>query len=233
MKKSKLITLSTLFCAVIMQAFTFFNSSSVYYENGFAIGISNQSKNYDVAFNLVLIFLPIVFILFFFSGTIQEITQGYGKLLIIRSYSKTKLILKRLFRNSGLLLLMVLLQCAVFLFVNSSLIRVEKGMFQSLIMYFIILHSIIMLQSFLELYITPQNTSIILLIYSFASYYIVQVTEENVLIKILLFPCLMFGMQNGAVSGENIYYVYLCIGVILNVILVLLCVHKFKKIDIF
>lgn len=233
MKKSKLITLSTLLCAIIMQAFTFLNASGVYYENGFAIGISNQSKNYDVAFNLVLIFLPIVFILFFFSGTIQEITQGYGKLLIIRSYSKVKLILKRLFRNSGLLLLMVLLQCAVFLFVNSSLIRVEKGMFQSLIMYFIILHSIIMLQSFLELYITPQNTSIILLIYSFASYYIVQVTEENVLIKILLFPCLMFGMQNGAVSGENIYYVYLCIGVILNVILVLLCVHKFKKIDIF
>lgn len=233
MKKSKLITLSTLLCAIIMQAFTFLNASGVYYENGFAIGISNQSKNYDVAFNLVLIFLPIVFILFFFSGTIQEITQGYGKLLIIRSYSKVKLILKRLFRNSGLLLLMVLLQCAVFLFVNSSLIRVEKGMFQSLIMCFIILHSIIMLQSFLELYITPQNTSIILLIYSFASYYIVQVTEENVLIKILLFPCLMFGMQNGAVSGENIYYVYLCIGVILNVILVLLCVHKFKKIDIF
>lgn len=233
MKKSKLITLSTLLCAIIMQAFTFLNASGVYYENGFATGISNQSKNYDVAFSLIIIFLPIVFILFFFSGTIQEITQGYGKLLIIRSYSKVKLILKRLFRNSGLLLLMVLLQCAVFLFVNSSLICVEKGMLGSLIMYFIILHSIIMLQSFLELYITPQNASIILLIYSFASYYIVQVTEENVLIKILLFPCLMFGMQNGAVSGENIYYVYLCIGVIFNVILVLLCVHKFKKIDIF
>ncbi len=233
MKKSKLITLSTLLCAIIMQAFTFLNASGVYYENGFATGISNQSKNYDVAFNLVLIFLPIVFILFFFSGTIQEITQGYGKLLIVRSYSKVKLILKRIFRNSGLLLLMVLLQCAVFLFVNSSLIRVEKGMLQSLIMYFIILHSIIMLQSFLELYITPQNASIILLIYSFASYYIVQVTEENVLIKILLFPCLMFGMQNGAIDCESVYYIYLTTGVLLNFLLMMLCIRKFRRIDIF
>lgn len=233
MKKSKLITLSTLFCAVIMQAFTFFNSSSVYYENGFAIGISNLSKNYDVAFNLILIFLPIVFILFFFGGTMQEITQGYGKLLIIRSYSKTKLILKRLFRNSGLLLLMILFQCAVFLFINSSLIQVETGMLQSLIMYFIILHSIIMLQSFLELYIIAQNASIILLIYSFASYYIVQVTEENTFIKILLFPSLMFGMQNGAIGGNSIYYIYLTTGILLNFLLMILCIQKFKKIDIF
>lgn len=156
-----------------------------------------------------------------------------AKLLIIRSYSKTKLILKRLFRNSGLLLLMILFQCAVFLFINSSLIQVETGMLQSLIMYFIILHSIIMLQSFLELYIIAQNASIILLIYSFASYYIVQVTEANTFIKILLFPCLMFGMQNGAVSYDSIYYIYLATGILLNFLLMILCIQKFKKIDIF
>lgn len=232
-RKSKAIALSTLLCSIIMQAVTFSNSSNVYYENGFAIGLSNLSKNYDVAFKMVFVLLPVVFILLFFSGTTQEITQDYGKLLIIRNYSKTKLILKRLFKNSVMLSIIVLLQCAVFLFINSSLIQVENGMLKSLVMYFIILNSMIMLQSLLELYIAAQSASVILLVYSFASYYIVQITEENVILKILLFPCLMFGMQNGAVNCENIYYIYLTTGVLMNFFLIMLCIRKFKRTDIF
>ena len=78
-----------------------------------------------------------------------------------------------------------------------------------------------------------QNAQLIILIYSFFSYYIVQITEENILLKILLFPSLMFGMQNGAVDVESSYYIYFGTGMFINLILVILCIRKFKKSDIF
>ena len=106
-------------------------------------------------------------------------------------------------------------------------------MIQTIIMYFVIVQAVILLQYYLEFYMSVQNAQLIIFIYSFFSYYIVQITEENILLKILLFPSLMFGMQNGAVDVESSYYIYFGTGMFINLILVILCIRKFKKSDIF
>lgn len=233
MKQTKIVVLITMLIAIFLQIIAFCNSPHSYYEFGFAIGVKSEYKELDVVMNLIYIMLPIAFILFFTSGSVQNLTQGYGKLLLIRNYSKTKLIIKQLFKNMLIILLIVLFQCVASLYFNKFLLSLESGITKALIIYFVIILAIIMLQSLLELYTSSQNVNIIIIIYCFVSYYIVQVTENNSILKIFLFPSLMFGMQNGAVSGGNIYYRYLCIGVVLNVILMLLCVRKFKRTDIF
>lgn len=233
MKKTKIINFTMLVIALILQAVTFCNNPSCYYENGFAVGISNLNKHYDMALSLIYVMLPLAFILFLFGGTIQNITHDYGKILIIRNYSKTKLILKQILLNVSLLLTVILLQCGIFSFINPYLCKINHGMIQTLIMYFIITQSIIMFQYYLEFYMSVQTAQLIILVYSFFSYYIVQISENNILLKILFFPSLMFGMQNGAVDVENSYYIYLGIGLFVNLILVILCIKKFQKSDIF
>ena len=127
----------------------------------------------------------------------------------------------------------MLFQIIAFLSFNKLLMPVENGMLQSIIMYFIVLHLIFMLQSFLELFISPQTANVALFIYCYISYFVAQIVTENVIIKILLFPCLLFGMQNGAVNGDNKYYLYLISAIVLNLLLMILSIQKFKRKDIF
>lgn len=239
MKKTKLVSLVTLIAAIILQIFTFCRDTHNSYEFGFAIGISAEYKTGNIIFTLINYMIPLIFILFFTSGSMQNLIQGYGKVLLVRNYSRTKLIVKQLFKNLLTLLIIVLFQCAAILYFNQFLKSVKSGILKSLIMYFVIMSAIIMLQCLLEFYLQSQIVNAVLFIFSFVSYCIVQVMGNiavlgNVaVLKIILFPSLMFGMQNGALSGENIYYLFLCIGIILNTVLAVLCIRKFKKTDIF
>ena len=233
MKKTKLVSLVTMIIAVILQIVTFLNDANNSYEFGFAIGLSAEYRTSNIVFSLINYMIPLIFILFFTSGSMQNLIQGYGKILLVRNYSRTKLIVKQLFKNLLTLLIIVLFQCAAILYFNQFLKSVKSGILKSLMMYFVILSAIIILQCLLEFYIPSHTVNAVLFIYSFVSYCIVQMTGNIAVLKIILFPSLMFGMQNGALSGENIYYLYLCIGVILNIILALMCTRKFKKTDIF
>jgi hypothetical protein len=233
MKKNKLIIAGVLAVSIFLQIAAFCNAGSTYFQNGFAIGVDNTAKHSSVVFSLVYILLPLIFVLFFFSGSIYQITHGYEKVLIVRNYSKTKLLLKRYLKNFLSLVAIVLFQCVAFMVLNRFLVPVPNGMAKSIIMYFIILHAVIMLQSLLELFMPPQNSYIFLFIYCFLSYYIVQIFTDNIFAKIALFPCLMFGMQNGAVESQNVFYVYLTMGILLNLLLTFICLLKFKKTDIF
>lgn len=233
MKKTKLVSLVTLIAAIILQIFTFCRDTYSSYEFGFAIGISAEYRSGNVVLTLINYMIPLIFILFFTSGSMQNLIQGYGKVLLVRNYSRTKLIVKQLFKNLLTLMIIVLFQCAAILYFNQFLKSVKSGILKSLIMYFVIMSAIIMLQCLLEFYIPSHTVNAVLFIYSLVSYWIVQVTGNISVLKIILFPSLMFGMQNGALSGENIYYLYLCIGIILNTVLAVLCIRKFKKTDIF
>ncbi len=234
MKKNNLFLLAIMLIgAIFLQVFAFCNMPQIYYENGFAIGILNSTDRSSVGINMIYVVLPIIFILFLTSGAVSSITTGYGKLLIIRNYSKTKLLLKQCIKNTIMLAIIVLFQLCAFLYFNRFLKPVEKGMAQAILMYFIILNAIVLLQCLLEHYMPAHNVNIFLFIYCFASYYITQVFTENPIIKIILFPCLLYGMQNGATSNNDIFYVYLVMGVIINALLLVLCIRKFKKIDIF
>lgn len=234
MKKNKKILLPILLAVFYMQLYIFCRWSHVFYENGFAIGLLNTEKGAGAGNLLMYLLIPLLFILFSTSGSVYEITHGYGKLLIIRNYSKTKLMLRKILKTIITVLLIVCVQCLVFWPFNGQLSPVSDGMAESLLMYFVILLALIMLQHLLEFYFSTQIVNLSLFIYCFISVYAVQTSvQEGVWFKMLFWPSLLFGMQNGAVDGEPVYGIFLAAGICLNLLLMVLCIRKFKKTDIF
>lgn len=232
MKKSKVI-LTAFFVISLFIQIMYFNNSDVFYQYGFAIGIDSSVKQLDIGINLIYVLLPIIFIIFLLSGSVERIKSGYGKLLIIRNYSKTKLYLKNFIKNNIIILIIVIFQTALYSSVQIIFKSSDGNVFKSIVMYCIVLSLIITIQSILELVVMPHIANIIIFIYCYVSYFVAQVTPDNTFVKILMFPCLLFGMQNGAIQGNDIYYVFLIVSIFLNTIITLLAILKFKKTDIF
>ncbi len=233
MLKNKLVVLATLILSCIFQLVSLNQDSSKYFQNGFMIGLDNEFVYGNVVFALFPLLLPICFILFFTSGSLENLIQGYGKILIVRSYSKTVLILKRCLSNAITLICIILFQIIIFLSINKNLLPVENGVLKSLLMYFLTLNALVMLQNLFEIYFPAHFVNIIIFIYCYISYYFTQIIFKTPAAKIILFPCLMFGMQNGAVNSDNTYYLYLSAIIVINLLILSVLIRMFKKTDIF
>lgn len=73
--------------------------------------------------NLVQIlyaYIPLPFVLFYFSGNAREITTGYGKLWLIRSYSRERLYLKNAILSAAKLACIVIGQTIIFLICDGT-----------------------------------------------------------------------------------------------------------------
>lgn len=230
MLKSKLVLSIILIVACLAQLFSCVFQGN--FQNAFMIGLAPSDYGLEITKFLPLL-LPVCFILFFTSGSIENLKQGYGKMLIVRNYSKTVLILKRCLNNFIALICIVLFQFIIFFVARESMTPVESGTLKSLIMYFLTIFSLIVIQSLLEISIPVHIVNIGIFIYCFIAYYLVQNFVDAPIWKMLLFPSLMFGMQNGAVSGESIYYGYLLFIVALNALCIFILNLRFKKTDIF
>ncbi len=233
MLKNKLVLLVALILSCVLQIVGLCQHPTTYFENGFIIGLDKNYIGFGVLTSILPLMLTVCFILFFTSGTVENLMHGYGKVLIVRDYSKTLLILKRCLSNCRTLICIVIFQLLVFLLVNNYLMPVESGMLKSVLMYFLILNALVLTQCFLEMYIPVYIVNILIFIYCSVSYYLVQMFFHSTAAKLIMFPCLLFGMQNGAVSADNTYYLYLAAAIIMNLLLVTLCIRRFKKIDIF
>lgn len=233
MKLSK--TLLGFFCilAIFIQI-SFFSNYGCHFQNGFMIGLINTEKSSEVSNVLIYLLLPILFIIFFNSHTLHNLTNGYGKVLIIRNYSKTKLFLKNYIKIVVTSIVAVVVQFAFYYFYNDRFSPLETNWLKAVIMYFVVLNLIITIQCVLELFVAPHIANVALFIYSFVAYYAVQITNDcSPVMKIILFPSLLFGMQNGAVDGESVYNIYLMLMILFNITAVTIGILKFKKTDIF
>ena len=72
-----------------------------------------------------------------------------------------------------------------------------------LIMYFLTIFSLIVIQSLLEISIPAHIVNIGIFIYCFIAYYLVQNFVDAPIWKMILFPSLMFGMQNECCVGRE------------------------------
>ena len=234
MKRSKVIILIIILISYLLHGLCFYCTPKLYYENGFAVGIASNLKYTEVAFEIIYVMMHILFVLFFFNGTFGELKNGYSKLVVIRNYSKVKLMLKTILKNMGILGIIVFVHLLIFLLFNNYLQKINGGMEKTLILYFLVLNAIVCLQYLLEFFIPENAVVAILSIYSFLSYYLVQISRENSLVmKIILFPSLMYGMQNEAITGNTLFYTYLSAAIVINIILSVIVIVKFKKTDIF
>lgn len=112
MLKSKLVLSIILIVACLAQLFSCVFQGN--FQNAFMVGLAPSDYGFEIT-KFMLLLLPVCFILFFTSGSIENLKQGYGKMLIVRNYSKTVLILKRCLNNFIALICIVLFQFIIFL----------------------------------------------------------------------------------------------------------------------
>lgn len=114
--KSNKVNLLLIILAVIIQRVLFQIAEFDLYEFPFATSLLIfQSQRGNILLILYTL-LPVPFILFEFSGIIHELTNGYGKLWIIRAYRKDRLYVKTIIICALKLFMIVLYQVLVFCF---------------------------------------------------------------------------------------------------------------------
>lgn len=231
MKRNKILLAIFFVISVFIQILYFENRKQLY-EFGFAVGIEENIKS-GLDITVMYLLVPLIFIIFMVSGSIHNLTHGYGKLLIIRHYSKTKLFLENLLKNVLTVAGITAFQTLLYIPFNNIMLSLKGGLVQVLLMYFLVLNLIVMMQGVLELFIAPHIANIVLFIYSYISCYFVQMFSLNLFFRILLFPCLLFGTLNSSVIFDNAYFIYLISTITISIILILIGIYKFKRTEIF
>lgn len=225
--------------AILLQCICMRNAPIFDYELPFFSGLlPADAMSANMLLTLYSI-IPIPFLLMFFSSDMENITEGYGKLILIRCYGKQKLMLCLMIKTLLHVAVISLVMAAAFTFAKADQwgsLSLEKSV-QGLTMYTLTMMAIILLQYLLELYVETQYANVIVIIGSVITLLISgAVGIEYKFINFLLFPNLAFAQRNGILAEvENTNDCIIAFGWILfvNIILGILCLEKIKKKDIY
>lgn len=103
--------------------------------------------------------MPVV--LFYFSGNAREITTGYGKLWLIRSYSRERLYLKNAILSAAKLACIVIGQTIIFLICDGTWNNLSSiKLIQVIVTYFVGVWALVQLQFLLELFMDASISNI-------------------------------------------------------------------------
>lgn len=232
MKKSKMLFI--LFVIASFMQNYYFICQQGYPVFTFLMGISRDFVDVSCILNLLFLTAPIIFIIFFFSGTLKDLTDGYGKLLIIRRYSKTKLVLKELAKSFVLVIPVVLTECLAasvfaesFGWMKSS--QILKGILAHTLCMFLVLLALFLLEMFFD----QQYASALISFYVSVSCCLAQFISRDVFVRILFFPCMIFGYNSMADKNLGEYLVSMFVIATMCAVFILMNVQKMKKKDIF
>ena len=234
MKNSKCLVM--LFaCSCIIQRIYFYklDMPSFAFCVGLTKDVADTSRTHSPISYLMLA-VPIVFALFICGNRVAELTDGYGKLIIVRQYSKSKLILKEIL----LLFLKCNLLTAYQIFIYSinwgnQREDLSENILKSIFGYILSLFLLSTIEFGLELYMKPHFASIALAIPLVACNYYVYSFPFNHIMRFILFPCLMFGSNNSAYTDEAHYVTSLCVICLISIVASAVVVYKFNHQDIY
>ena len=152
MKRNKAVGLF-LMIIIIFQALYFLNDESLHLYS-FAVGINRESKDAMDIITMAVFLVPVFFMHFYFSETLYNLTHGYGKLYIIRQYSKTKLIIKQIVKIFLSVLVITAFQIITSFIFSASLKSVQAGnMIRCVSIYIICIFTMQMLQMMLNTFL--------------------------------------------------------------------------------
>lgn len=232
MKNSKTVGI-ILIIAIIFQSIFFFEHNEFFIYT-FAVGLKTEYNSVPSVIYIFVLLSPIFFIYFYFSESIYRLTHGYGKIFIIRRYSKTKLLMKETRKMLISLIFIVFAQTTLALIFKGDLIALNAPVIiASICSYLLGVFVCALLQMQLEFYIEPQKVTIALCVYSFLSYSAAHFIPNNFFVKIIFFPSLMFGEVNGAIENLWQYIASICYLAVLSVCLFFANIYKLKKSDVF
>lgn len=210
MNKNKTI-IFFVFISVIIQniAMVIIDCDNYYYS--FATGLNIQQGTIKNFIPILLLISPIIIETYLYCGEIYELSHGYGKLLIIRSYSKTKLIILSILNSATLLLLFILIQFFIYSISNRNMIQTTNyTILKSVLMYFIVNLNLILLEYIIGQFLQVHISALLTILYVSVSCCLGYATKISKL-KILFFPSLMFGSLNGSIGNEKNYFIYMAI----------------------
>ncbi|MCR8872004.1 DUF2705 family protein [Peribacillus frigoritolerans] len=233
------VVITIIIQAVLMRNFDFLHTGYLFLD-GVPITSSYQLESKF----LLYWYLPIVAMSFYFTGYFKKIVQTYGKLILIREYNKTKWMLIRYFLLMRDLILFVFCQISVFsidiLLQHNELHIVEN--LQKIFMYYLSLLIIFSIQLLLELLLDIQIAQLIINIYIVISVIAVKMFFTNDVTKFIyytLIPNYGMGFRNGLSNNVPLFQsdlinstIGLYILLSLQILLVVISIVKFKKIDI-
>lgn len=235
MKNSKIVGVFLIIAILIQNVFFIKNDGDFIYT--FAFGLNTESNTFPNAITVIILLAPVFFIHFYFSETIYRLIHGYGKIYIIRKYSKAKLLMKEIGKILIQLICIVFIQAILAYLFKGELNKLKISVIAaSICSYFLGVFAAVLLQMYLEFRIAPQQAAIACCVYAFVSCfigYIATIIPNNYLIKLIFFPCLLFGSINGAEEITGQYIFSICYLMALCICLIFANIHKLKKSDIF
>lgn len=177
-------------------------------------------------------FMLIPFLLFVFAGKMTDLIEGYGKLLVIRHYSKVKMIVKAIGESAiilAFLLIMMALIAEFSIVSHSSFTFVQFCLVLG--MYYNVILSLIILQMILEMFMKMQNATLIVNLFVLGSllfYHPLSLLTSESIACFLLYPNIAFSQRSMIISHPYL----MIIAIFVNVILIIVCSVCFKERDI-
>lgn len=230
MKNSKLVYTLTVFSVVIQNYGV--NKYKQFPELMFMIGIPKLDESFNIL-SLMSMLFPVILMTFLFNERIHNLISRSGKLYVVRSYSKTKLIIKSVFTSILEIIVLTLAEFLIYSVFPGKLYNVKaKSIILSFIMFVFVNIGVVLVEYMLQYFFNTGYTTLIICLFIFVGCSIGLQTKSKFL-RIILFPTLMFGLYNGAVSNVGIYVFNLLAVMIINIILLFCNIYKFKNSDVF
>lgn len=189
---------------------------TVIMQNVIVVHTGYQDFNYTFAFGLPLakniksflplcnMILPVFIFSFMVSDMSEQLIHGYGKLLLVRNFSKRNLLNISIIRSCILLLIIIIFQIFLYSIHHTGLKDVSFNIvFKAFFIYYLVNVCLIELEHLMGMLFGMQLGSLISIVYIFISS-CMGYLNQSLIIKISCFPCLMFGILNGTLN-ENMY----------------------------
>lgn len=206
--KNERITLELTFGSILLQWYFMYSSDVFEMTLPFSTGLLSADTMGGNLTQIMFSIIPIPFLLWLFSGRMELITKGYGKVYIIRNYGRGKM----LFKEVGKMILSItLIECFAWAafqgLSNSDWISLSiTEQLKVMTLYTQSLIGAVLLQYCLELMMNQAYAQIVTLVYytvSLFTYNFVHDTSILNVIKVVFFPNLGFAMRNGAIEAGN------------------------------
>lgn len=199
----------------------------------FVIGFPDGLNEFSNLILLFILFAPLVIIFFFFSGSLQDLTNGYGKLVIIRNYSKNILLMKVIFKSLIETFFIISIQTFESYMFRTQNIFFDLSFIKSLCVYFVTVFSLVVMEMLIELNTDAQYACLAVIIYTFVSYSLKKIALNSLIIKVIFFPCVLFERFPEARIFEKNFLLLIILLIFVNLFLIILTLKRFRNIDIY
>lgn len=238
--KSNKVNMLLIAFSIIVQRLLFQSSGIELYQFPFASSLMIFTSQTGNILLILYAFIPIPFILFEFSGCVSQLTEGYGKMWVIRAYKKEKLFVKTIVRCIWEIFIIAIYQVIIFAIAAEEWKMISHSqILLVLLIYYLGMITMVILQCLLELCVDVSYANLICNTFFVGSLFLgtlLLTTEKLKWFGVLLFPNMMFGTRNGIIQQAiiNLDYRYPLVYMICLIVgMVCLAVFKFRKKDVY